>query len=285
MTKPRRMNVQPWAVAVEEILADGEWHDGRRVLLQGMRVIEPGVAQREAERTRAAASGAPEKRQKPVSVDEQIRVGKRRLMSALMNGRLRMGTWESDPPYPMGEIWTGPSFKLRDLRARMMSVPELAAHCQVPVSTIDTVIRQTAVAVERRGKNRQIAKADLPKFEDEVKRWVAETSARRAESTRKAMRTRAKQGRNMFTPTTVAAIESVLGHDPDMPARERLERVAEQAREAEELRTALWVCRDELARLVAAHGDDDPGEKAVRAVDQASRLLDLTGGLFPKEGS
>jgi hypothetical protein len=284
VTTKRRSNVQPWAAAVEDILADGDWHDGRRALIQGMKLIEPGVAQRAAEKERTQRTGAPADRARRLPVEEQIRIGKRRMMANVVAGRLRNGYWESDPPYPLGNIWAGPDFKLRDTRATLLSMSQIATYCQVPVGTVQRVFDSTSVKLHRRGKNRFIAKSDLELIANEVKAWVADARTRKGESTRKAMRTRAALGRNLFTPTTLAAIDSVLGPDPETPARDRLVKLAEQASEAEQLRTALWICRDELARQLEAHAAGITDKAGLRVLETATRALDLTGGLFRSEG-
>lgn len=281
MTEKRpRSNVQPWGAAVADVLADGEWHDGRRALLDAMALIPPGVAQRAAEKTRTSQQGAPTERVKPFPVEDQIRAGKRKLMSALVYGRVRAGVWETDPPYPFGSLWTGAPFRLRDTRSLLLSVPEIAERLDMPESSVYSVLELTSLNIVRRGRFKLLAKTDIPAFADEVKAWQETRSERRADATRRAMQTRAAAERNLFTPTANEAIDSILGPDPGTPARVRLERVAEQAAEGADLWVTLRLCRDELARLVVGQGDNADGN-ALRAVDKASQLLDLTAGLFP----
>lgn len=84
--------------ALVALLADGEWHDYHSVVALAAKTVQPGLAIRQCEKSRLSRVrvryGEDRERTKPLSVNEQIRLGGRQLVQA----RLLNRAFEIDPP-------------------------------------------------------------------------------------------------------------------------------------------------------------------------------------------
>lgn len=89
------MAQRAWGERVDEVLADGEWHDIDDVIADAVRRVPPGLAYRkgEARRTHSRGDGrtAPERRQLGTR-EVAVATGARTLVRKSIESRLRRGT-------------------------------------------------------------------------------------------------------------------------------------------------------------------------------------------------
>jgi hypothetical protein len=161
----------------DEILADGEWHDGRELIREMEKKIAPGVALRhaEADRRRSLRTRHGEDRDPDDGrpVPDLIRGGKRAIVRILVANRIRDRTWEADV-WPVPELgWSIGGWKIRDLRPRRGSVGALATRFGVHRHRIlDAIAAEPPVTTEQVGKVTYIY--DLPEVERRLFRPTAE---------------------------------------------------------------------------------------------------------------
>lgn len=242
----------PWRAKIVEILSDGEWHDGRAVLTEAMRKIPPGVAQRvvEEERTRLSASA---ERVRPLPMEKQIRSGKRRIMTRVVRASCGVtGTWETDPPWPVGGLFDK-SWRLRSVEAASLNVSEVAAHIGVTASQLRVVMKAHPELPSRVERGiRRVAPSDLEVWTTTVRAWLESMSERRSEANRRAAQTRRMAAGDKF-------VEAVLGPDPDgVDPAERLRRLAKKAEHVEVLEAEVASMRRAFAIIQHAAERADP---------------------------
>jgi hypothetical protein len=136
----------PWGAAADDLLADGEWHDGRAVIRAMDTKIPPGVASRQAEENRERAQrvrgGQAGDRREPRTTAVLIVFGKRSITRATINGRIRSGAWEVRPwPLPR-RGWRSQSWEVRDIRQGRVTVSRLARQYGLAVTMARGLVMQ-----------------------------------------------------------------------------------------------------------------------------------------------
>lgn len=146
----------PWAQRLDELLADGQWHDGLTVVREAEKLITPGVARRRTEgdrvRMTVKAHGEERPRLREMSTSRIIAIGKRATMRSLVTARVRDGAYEIDPrPLPRGS-WACGDWKIRDLRTDRMPISVVAARYQTTVPVLRQLIQDADITVEQVGR-------------------------------------------------------------------------------------------------------------------------------------
>lgn len=98
-----RTHVSPIRLRLDQLLADGEWHDRHQLLDVLTPLVPPGQATRQARRTRVAARARrtdtvthPNRSHRADNANRQaIDVGARRTVSDTLNTAVRFGSVES----------------------------------------------------------------------------------------------------------------------------------------------------------------------------------------------
>lgn len=241
-----RTTTTAWYLRAQELLADGEWHDGRSLLLEAGKVITPGVAQRQTERLRVA-SGGPAQRTRPLPLGRQIEQGKRYLLTEMVRMRVKAGTWETEPPYPFRRSMFDPdpdkAWRVRLLRGTaFLSVPEVADRFGVNPATLRKLIRAGGLPAENVGtKGREMLRIhadDLPLYEKAAKEWLATEDTRLSDKNRRSADSRVESNIARY-------LTGALGASNDSPMR----RVRWLVTELTRLRGEYAVLRAENARL------------------------------------
>lgn len=184
----------PWAIALDELLSDGQWHDGLRAVREAEKKITPGVAERRAESDRARMSsklhGEARPRKRELGTATLIRIGKRAVMRSLVAARVRDGVYELDPhPLPDGAYRIG-GWKVRDVRANRKSVSEIAREYSVTPRTLARLVADSDIPRETVGRITYISKTDLDQIAALVQTHREATAQRRIEASRIAAQRR-----------------------------------------------------------------------------------------------
>lgn len=85
-----------WGACIDELLADGEWHEREELIVAGVAVVPPGVAYREGEKLRRkdrSGRAAPEGRVLG-SRGVSVAAGARSIVRQAIRNRTRKGTAE-----------------------------------------------------------------------------------------------------------------------------------------------------------------------------------------------
>lgn len=217
-----------------ELLADGEWHDGRTVLLEAGKTITPGVAQRMTEALRVRSSkNAPAERQKPMPLARQIESGKRKILTDHVRSKVKNQTWEMDPPWPLGHSLfdVDRPWRLRRLRGTVyLSTPEAAERLGVTAHVVRRIAQQKGLPFTKVGTTREqlrINTDDLPLYERAAKEYAAEAPVRQAQQLTRGANTRVENAiRKMldaeFGPSsdnTVARVRHLMNEVTRLRAR------------------------------------------------------------------
>lgn len=179
-----RITQPNYSVRADEILADGEWHDGLEFMRDIERKILPGIAIRHNEKMRVRAAlrrgseRAAEERQYALSDEAQKAAGKRSLSTILVHGRVRFGAWEVDP-WPVPENgWKQGGWKLR--RIIRHAPHALASRYGLAPETVRALILQEpAIPHDRRGPKLTIREEALPQLEGRIETYRSEAGERR----------------------------------------------------------------------------------------------------------
>lgn len=233
---------------IRELLADGEWHDGRTVLLEAGKLITPGVAQRTTEQLRAQGTGAPEERVRKLSVARQIEAGKKKILSDHIRLKVKAGTIETVPAWPINQPLfdaTRP-WQMRLLRGvHFFTPPEVAAKLDVSAHVIRTVIDTEGLPYTNIGTSRrviQIRAEDLPLYEKAVEKWRGNSEARQKARTVVGAETRLQASVRQY-------LNEVLGPSAE-PVFTRIRKVVDELERLRrintELRSELALAREEL---------------------------------------
>lgn len=88
------MAATAWGTKIDELLADGEWHELDELLAASMELVPPGAAYRTGERHRRERRG----NDRTVRTTQQgtIAAGRRRTVYDAIRSRVRHGTVERD---------------------------------------------------------------------------------------------------------------------------------------------------------------------------------------------
>jgi hypothetical protein len=262
MSKPR-VTDRPWYARGREVLADGYWHDGRHVMNEMMKVITPGLAARHAEEERQRVNGNDGDRVRQVDMTELIQIGKRRLVAQVVSARVRAGTWQTDPAWPFGGVWDVRGWQLRSVESGFLSLNDIALRLGVTESKIRTFFRHNPdLPHEVFGTGSRafvrVARSDFETWDLRAREWLAGERERASDASRRAMATRQARPRNLFTPTVVAAVESVLGPGDGVPVPERLSALQARAERVDVLEVEVASMRLALGAIQSAAERADP---------------------------
>lgn len=121
-----------WVARAEELLADGEWMDGRAFVKEVEKAIPPGPAGRVAEESRRGGS--------KMVLRRQIAVGKRAIVQTLVNARVANHSWEVDPwPIPPNG-WRIGGWRLRHARVGYMALTAAAQQLGMAKETANRLV-------------------------------------------------------------------------------------------------------------------------------------------------
>lgn len=175
----RRQAIEGWIQEGDDLLADGQWHEGLDVMETMGRAIQPSVALRRVENVRKRLGG-PEDRVRPMNETALVLMGRRSMVQAFMHGRVSYGSWEIRPwPMPEGG-WNGSGWQVRDLRVTRMSVAELEKHCHITGGKIRELITQKPPLEHTvRGSLMYLPTSQLPALEERIEIYKAQSRERR----------------------------------------------------------------------------------------------------------
>lgn len=196
--------VDYWVEVGDELLADGEWHDGLELIQKMCAAVPPGVAERKTEEDRRHTSGTSE-RSRPVSKIRQVLIGQRAIVTSHIHGRVKYRAWEVEPwPVPPGG-WKNGGWRIRDARVRRLSLAELERLTHVHGPRLRTLIdQQPALEVIRRGRWLYLPKDQLPELEERIKIYQKEVVNRRRAGAR---RRRERERATVTTPTRMSVAQ------------------------------------------------------------------------------
>lgn len=187
-----------WSRRADELMAHGEWVDGRLLYLEMEKLIPPGMAYRRSERAREGSvrcrvCGAPRpathqghtftpgERSRQRGTDFLIDIGKRLILQSVVHARVEDQAWEVEPwPIPENGWQTG-AWRARDLRRTRASLTQLASRYRVskPV-VLQLVMADPPLPSITRGSTTYYS--DLPEFESRVRAHRERSKAKRQES-------------------------------------------------------------------------------------------------------
>lgn len=134
-----------WFAKGQELLADGEWHLGVKVLLAIAQAVPPqfGLRHMEAERQR---QGQAEDRMVSRQQSTLIAMGQRGIAHDVISSCVRRGRWETDCGWPP-PTWRPPeaTWQLRDVFALRESVTSIAQRCGISPGRLKRVLVEAAV--------------------------------------------------------------------------------------------------------------------------------------------
>lgn len=206
-----------WAVNGDELLADGQWHDGLKWMRVAETGITPGVAMRFAENVRAHAAarraGVPKDRaparKRELPMGAQVAAGKRQMLVRLIHGRVRVGLVEVAPwPLPK-DAWRTGGWRVR-LAPRRYSPNELETKYRISSQKIRELILFTpALPHQVKGRTLTISANELPELERRIAVYRRQSPMRRRAAARRRWENAAQQERTEI-PISVLSKESHL---------------------------------------------------------------------------
>lgn len=181
---------QLWIQDADQLLEDGEWHDGSEWRHAIEKRITPGVAVRHLENVRARQAArrlgvtrdqAPA-RSKPLSMEAQVAAGKRDLIRVFLNDRVRLKIYEVTPwPLPP-EQWSQGGWALRLIQRYTPGSLEkrygIAAEKIRELILDEPPLRHRALG----GHRIQILAAELPELDRRVEIYKAGSRQRRQQA-------------------------------------------------------------------------------------------------------
>lgn len=186
----------PEAERLEELLSDGEWHDGLTVVREAEKRITPGVAERRCEDDRARTAqkdenGKPVPRVKDVPLSTKIRIGKRSIMRSLVRARLRDGAFEIDPNPIPSDGWKAGGWKVRDLRVTRIAAMDVAKKLHTSIETLrDLLTQDPPIQVVHVGRVTYLRHEQIPELEERLEASREDLSQRRSAKSREVARLR-----------------------------------------------------------------------------------------------
>lgn len=81
----------PWTLRMDEVLADGEWHELEQVLAAGVKMVPPGMAYRKGEWSRTRRGDAPATRHVGTR-ETAVAAGARIIAKKSIESRIRYGS-------------------------------------------------------------------------------------------------------------------------------------------------------------------------------------------------
>lgn len=175
---PRRTH-SLWSDKADEILSDGEWHNGPDLVWDLMKMVPAGLALRELEADRVItrigseaieelARENPDEprtlllhrlreelpRRSQWSDDALIQSGRQRLVRMAVRERVRSGRWEIrglEWP-PSREQWRKGDWELRDAYTQSRTLSQLASDYGMELDTLRKVITDYGIPVIKKGR-------------------------------------------------------------------------------------------------------------------------------------
>lgn len=177
----RRRDEQPYVTKANQILSDGEWHDGLTVVKEAEKAIPPGPAHRYNETVRELSSarrngGQAKDRARDTEMEKTVTGGRRAMLRKLVHDYVRGGSWECRPwPLPPGAWRTG-GWEVRDVRAGRIALSALITRPELRVSVErlrTLVLQEPALPHTVAGKRTYVSVEAVSELTDRVKHWRA----------------------------------------------------------------------------------------------------------------
>lgn len=233
-----RSNQPPWTVRAEEILSDGEWHDGMALCRDIERLITPGVALRHQEEIRTSKkikelveagldpSGEDLERKIERRTGTLIAMGKRAITQKVLHNRLRQGTWVTEPSPLPERAWAQGGWRIRSVVATRSSVRELSRRYRVaPPAVRELILREPAIPHVFVGEGDRVLMVDaehLPALEARLEERKVEVARRRSAASKETRRRAREAPVTSYSLTEVAdqlgttneSLKAALVHAP-----------------------------------------------------------------------
>lgn len=208
--------LSPWMAKADELLADGQWHDGLSWMRKVEREIGPGLAQRHTERVRSASarrrgSETAKERVRPLSLSAQIASGKRAMVTVHVLSRRRLGFIEVDPwPVPEGGWKTG-GWKLRWIKPVRYSMEQLEDLYHIDAKRLrQLVLQEPPLKHDASGRALYLPHDELEALDRRVEAYRAKSHERRSAAVRRRY-AEAKNAEPTHHAITVLAQHSDIG--------------------------------------------------------------------------
>ena len=176
---------------MDEILADGEWHDGRDMLREAGKLIPPGIALRNAEKVRDNARrrrGQEEsERNDTLTTASLITMGRNRITQRVVHTRIDGDSWEARPgfPLPRGE-WLRGGWEVRDVRVGRHPLTVLADRYHMASGAMrQLILADPPIPHITSGRILRVHERDLEDLEQRVAEHRANARVRRANAARR----------------------------------------------------------------------------------------------------
>lgn len=224
-----RVTQPSWSLRAEELLADGEWHDGLSICREVEKLITPGLALRQAEARRNDAKERVRERRETTL----IAMGKRSITQKMVHNRVRSGSWELDPAEPRENAWTEGGWRVRDAASRRLSVRELSGKYRVGPKALRTLILQEpALPLRQAGRIIWIDRDQLPQLEERIQAYKDQAPQRRSAGSARGRETRRHMPQPGIALSVIArelglapeSAKDALAMDPNFPV-ERVGRI------------------------------------------------------------
>lgn len=199
---PPRVTSTQWAIRAAELLADGEWHDGLEVLREAEKKITPGVAWRKTQnryvKRRRRETGQEDldpERRVGLSDAAIIAMGKRTISRSMVEGRLKSGSWESDPTPVPEESWRSGGFRLRSRDARRFTPRSIARdrYGIGPETLRRLIVQEPQVPHSQVGRVTYLYADDLPALDARVQEYKDAEGERRGAARRLVLEQKRQQ--------------------------------------------------------------------------------------------
>lgn len=181
-----RATAPQWSVKADEILADGQWHDGMQLVREIEKTVTPGVALRRVESYRQSRLRARDKegQDRKTAPPERrlIAMGQRAITQSFILSRVRRGSYVTDPSPIPEDGWRGQGgWMIRDARVQRTAYSVLAERYSISHTTARSLIFMDPPIPHRRTKRRiEIEDRDVPLFEARVEEYRRQALERRS---------------------------------------------------------------------------------------------------------
>ncbi len=190
-----------WSERAEEILADGEWHSGRELMREALKVIPPGIAVRITEVRRRSAqrrhAGEPGERVRELNMETLVAMGKVAIFQGMAHNRVRDHSWEVQP-WPLPDMgWSTGQFEIRSVKVRRYSLTAAASKLKTSKKTLNGLVA-AGLLPDHIQVGRVIYLLDLDAAARALEAYRADEGMRRSAGNRKG-----REGARAKPPTKV----------------------------------------------------------------------------------
>lgn len=223
-----RITETPWSRRAEELLADGEWHDGMQLLREVEKLITPGPARRKAQnkyvsrRRRENGEEEPErKRELPDSA--LIAMGKRYMTQNMVHGRLKSGAWQTDRPIT---AWRGrPGWQLRKVIRYSPHAIAKDRYGISPQQLRDLILRDPALPHIVNGRHLYVEHDQVAALDERVRQYKKESRARYSRARRAVLERGGGKAPERYSMTELQrkvhlsyrTLRTIMEQNPDFP--------------------------------------------------------------------